>query len=316
MTDRQQRPAVRVTRTRYFGRELQGTLLTREQVREIASHSSPRGQIRALMTYAASYSIKSPDRMHTVSRELARKREQTLIRYTDKLAQLRQRFTGLQRMSTNSIVLVAQAWMRDGLADRTILSRISHLNWVLRCFGHDDFVNATALIAAFRSRPPAAVRTSSSHVIPATLERVEAALDKAAAIDRRAGLALKLIYYLEASPRHVLALRPRSMLEAGAVVLSRGSRYNPTRVVVLTPTGSQLMEQALALPGPRGHDSIRLPGQEAKAARERLKYVARLVGLTTKGIGVTPAQLGKVRKRLGVEHPVPSSNEPEGDGGD
>ena len=276
-------------------------LLDEKKLEQVLEQRSIEHQIAQLFEAAGRRSIQLGDR--TSSKSLQFAREKTLQHFLREVATLRLPYRDIRSTTPHLVRQVAEAWLRKSVARATVRTRISHLNWLLQALGKFELVNGTAVFegwSALHNRSTAPQVRASTPEKEASLESIEAALSEASNLDRIAGLQLKLMFHLEVSPRHVLALRPQRAslgVEAGAT-FSHGGRSNPALFVKLSATGVALMKEAVAASGTFDEDHLRHPGQRPAAARQHLYYIASKVGLTETDLGVTPRRLAAAHARL------------------
>jgi hypothetical protein len=93
------------------------------------------------------------------------------------------------------------------------------------------------------------------------------------------------------------------------ITFSHGGRSESSLFINLTDVGIELIKEAVALSSVQGDDRLLRPGRNVDKERQHLYYIARQVGLSSGGLGVTLTQLPAMHARFRREGTLPGLTE-------
>lgn len=255
------------------------------------------GQLQQLFKAVGVESLNSKPKV--VGAALQRARLHTIQEFLQELHWLGRKFKNLTWISPKFIALVVSSWLQRGFAASTLRSRMSHLNWLLAVLDKPERVQPKLLLSEIQL-PPQQVQQVANPIPSQNSElhlRIEAALKAASQLDRFAGMQLKLVYHIKIAPREAIGFQPNWAFipdQQYLFVESETRSIKPRKVGPLNAQQVALIREAQELVKPFKNDRLRLPERTPAEARARFYYIARKVGFSQDGLGITPDELFKL----------------------
>ena len=267
--------------------------LTPKNHDQILQRLSIRSQVNYLFRAFGTFSLQKKPR--NFSKDLISARIRTVMRLIDDSDAIGRPIKDIHNVSANRSINILMHWWRyEEVSLFTLKTRISHLNWLFIVLRQTKTLSASGFISDYNLMSETN-RESRAPDLPSHAEIISA-FDKASAMDRFVGIQLKLIYFLKLTPAQAISLRPIGAIQSNHLTLTQEGTPKPIKIIgPLNTKQVQIVEEAQALAKPFNINRIRLPEHSATVARYRFYYISKLTGFCQDMLGITPANLAKLR---------------------